>query len=854
MKLWPNPDKHGQEPIGARRVCPRIGWLALLICGFLGALLGPLAPHVRGYQDESLAVAITGADGGALPDVDVDLMRDGKLLAGMKTGADGRASVRVKQGLFTVSIHQTGYLPVEQVIDTRTLAGSVVKIKLLPVPHAQETVNVDATNEDITEQTSSPGEQIKPQEANESPLRPLTLTDALPLVPGVVLAPNGQTQIQGSGEMHSALLVDSVDTVDPATGRFGLSVPIDVVDSLHVLTSPYLAQYGRFTAGVVTAETKPGGNKWHYDLNDPLPEFRIRSGHLRGLKSASPRLSFGGPIIPDRVSFSEGLEFVDNKVEIRTLPFPFNETKTTSVNSFTQADFTLTPRQTLTTSFHAAPQNIRYANLDFFNPQSVTPNGDTQSYTGIGTHRLAIGEGLLQSTISWSNRNTTISPQGPLGMAVQPTGNSGNYFAGQGRNSRRFEWNELWSLKPINGLGIHKIQIGSSVANATDQGQLSAKTVTLFDSQGVKIRTIDFAGGSPFDRTDQQPAIFAQDHWSFNSRFAVDAGIRVEAQTITATTRFAPRMGFVWNPSKIGRTTVSGGIGTFYDSVPLNVYAFSHYPEQIITTFQPDGTVLSSPQTYLNLTSEAAASTFPFIDRAQKIGNFAPYTVAWNLQMQHQFSKYVTTRAKYLESHGDGLITLSPEIVQGQNAFVLAGSGSSIYRQFELTTQLALQPNNRIYVSYVRSLSQGALNESDTYLGDFPSPFIQGSLYAHRAGDVPNRFLAWGSIALPWKMKVSPKIELRSGFPYQSFDVYQNYVQTEKAENGRFPTYFSSDVRVAKDLKLNSKYTLRPSISVTNITNHFNALQVHANTADPQYGQFFGSYNLHTRFDLDVVF
>jgi len=50
--------------------------------------------------------------------------------------------------------------------------------------------------------------------------------------------------------MHSALVVNSVDSVDPATGRFGLSVPIDVVDSLHVLASPYLAQYGRFTAGV----------------------------------------------------------------------------------------------------------------------------------------------------------------------------------------------------------------------------------------------------------------------------------------------------------------------------------------------------------------------------------------------------------------------------------------------------------------------------------------------------------------------------------------------------------------------------------------------------------------------------
>src|SRR5882757_10573502 len=499
MRVWPKPDKHAQEPLGARRVCSFVSRLALLICGLLGSLMGPLAPHVRGYQDESLTVAITGADGGALPDVNVDLLRNGKLLAGLKTGADGRASVRVSQGLFTVSIHQTGYLPVEEVVDTRTSSGSVVEIKLVPVPHAQETVNVDASNEDITEQTSSPGEQIKPQEANESPLRPLTLTDALPLVPGVVLAPNGQTQIQGSGEMHSALLVDSVDAVDPATGRFGLSVPIDVVDSLHVLTSPYLAQYGRFTAGVVTAETRPGGDKWHFDLNDPLPEFRIRSGHLRGLKSATPRISFGGPLVQDRASFSEGLELVDNKIPIRTLPFPFNETKITSANSFTQADFTLTPRQSLTTSFHVVPQSIRYANLDFFNPQEVTPNGDTRSYTGIVTHRLAIGEGLLESTISLSDLNTKISPQGPLGMTVLPTGNSGNYFAQQQRHSRRFEWNELWSLKPINSLGIHRIQFGSSLATANDQGQLHAKTITIFDNQGVKLRTIDFTSGSQFD-------------------------------------------------------------------------------------------------------------------------------------------------------------------------------------------------------------------------------------------------------------------------------------------------------------------------------------------------------------------
>ena len=336
--------------------------------------------------------------------------------------------VRLGPGQYTVTIRQAEYTPIKQVVDIRSIQAPVLEVKVVLIPQTQETVSVEANDEEITEQASSPGESIKPKEANESPLRPLTLTAALPLVPGVVLAPNGQTQIQGAGEMHSALIVDSVDSGDPATGRFGLSAPIDVVDSVHVLMSPYLAQYGRFTAGVVTAETRSGGNKWHYDLNDPLPEFRIRSGHVRGLKSATPRLSVGGPIIPDRVSISEGLEFVDNKAPIRTLPFPFNETKTTSLNSFTRIDVTLTPRQTLTTTFHAAPQNTRYANLDFFNPQEVTPNDDTRTYTGAITHRLAIGDALLQSIFSVGEFTTTITSQGNLGMSVLPTGNSGNYF------------------------------------------------------------------------------------------------------------------------------------------------------------------------------------------------------------------------------------------------------------------------------------------------------------------------------------------------------------------------------------------------------------------------------------------
>jgi hypothetical protein len=103
------------------------------------------------------------------------------------------------------------------------------------------------------------------------------------------------------------------------------------------------------------------------------------------------------------------------------------------------------------------------------------------------------------------------------------------------------------------------------------------------------------------------------------------------------------------------------------------------------------------------------------VDQDHKIGTFAPYTVAWILEAQHSFSGHLAMRAKYLESRGNGLITTSPQVVQRQNAFVLAGDGSSLYRQFELTAQFPFRPNRLIYASYVRSVSEGSLDEPDTY-------------------------------------------------------------------------------------------------------------------------------------------
>ncbi len=99
---------------------------------------------------------------------------------------------------------------------------------------------------------------------------------------------------------------------------------------------------------------------------------------------------------------------------------------------------------------------------------------------------------------------------------------------------------------------------------------------------------------------------------------------------------------------------------------------------------------------------------------------------------------------------------------------------------------------------------------------------------------------------------ILPLVEFHTGLPYASVDELGNYAGTPNVN--RYPAFFSADTRFVRDFKVRTKYTLRVSLSAFNLSNHFNALSVHANVADPQYGVFFGNYTRRYRGDLEVLF
>src|SRR5262245_34707029 len=102
---------------------------------------------------------------------------------------------------------------------------------------------------------------------------------------------------------------------------------------------------------------------------------------------------------------------------------------------------------------------------------------------------------------------------------------------------------------------------------------------------------------------------------------------------------------------------------------------------------------------------------------------------------------------------------VTPRVVEGRDALVLGGAGRARYRQLELTARLTFgEGKQQMFLSYVNSRSRGDVNEFNTYIGNTPFPVVRTNQYALGSIDLPHRFLAWGLLNLPLKMRFAPII------------------------------------------------------------------------------------------------
>jgi hypothetical protein len=819
---------------------------AVVICGLVAF------NHAASAQNAGrLSVRVHTDAGVAIPGAAIRVEHDGKIVAESLTGGDGKAAVLpLAAAGYKITIAAEGF---EQLAESILISDERQEIEmeftLVSKIRRTDSIDVVADAEQINFQETSPAAtELKSADVAVLPLRPSTVTDTLPLVPGVTRTSDGEIQIGGQGEQRSALLVNGSDVTDPATGRFGTTLPADSVQSVEVLKTPFLPQYGGFTTGVVAVETRRGGDQWHFTLKEFIPSFRIRSGHIRGLRDALPRLSFSGPILKNKLFFSESVQYRFEKRQVRTLSFPHNESKDELVNSFSQFDFIISPAHFVTASAHVTPHHINFVDPQFFNPQPVTPSFRGYDATFTATDHLTLFGGLLDSKVSRQQFRTRVGAQGEAEMVLTPTGNLGNYFGRRTRDASRTEWTESFS---INKGSAHALKFGSATARLTNSGSFDFRPVEIRDINGQLLERIEFTPGSSFQKSDTEQSFFVQDHYTIRPNLALDGGGRVEYQARTSTVRLAPRIAGVWNPFPHDPMVFRAGWGVFYDRVPLAVYSFGHRPEHIVTTFDASGPV---QRRFSNMMDFDSGNGFPLVRRGLDRGNFAPYSTTWSAEIERAFGRVLHIRTNYQHSNAGGSILLTPRQTEGKNFYALGAGGRSTYRQLEVTARMSLERGQQLIFSYVRSKAVGDLNIFTTYLGDYPVVPLRPNYYTNTRGDIPNRFLLWGVVNLPWDVRLAPIFEYRTGQPYAIVEARRHYVGIPFSDATRFRNFVTLDERMSKDVRLLTKYKARLSISVLNVLNHFNPLDVHTNTADPQLGVFFGHYKRRYRADFEIVF
>ena len=200
-------------------------------------------------------------------------------------------------------------------------------------------------------------------------------------------------------------------------------------------------------------------------------------------------------------------------------------------------------------------------------------------------------------------------------------------------------------------------------------------------------------GNTPYYGNQWATYLYATDQWRLRSNLTLDLGVRWERTTVaetmllqnlnslasvpglisfnsptTANKNFAPRIGIAYSPGSSGNTSIRAGFGMGYDVIYDNV-GLTAYPPQLSPTidacispgncpgysapFLANGGIRPTDlQVGSQLTpEEARAATSSYIP-----DQVVPYSIQWNVGVQHVFHGNYTAEVRYLGTRGVHLL------------------------------------------------------------------------------------------------------------------------------------------------------------------------------------------------------
>jgi hypothetical protein len=705
--------------------------------------------------------------------------------------------------------------------------------------------------------SSSSASKFTDKQLSGLPLVEENFKESLPLTPGVIRTPDGKLTFRGAGEGQSMLQVNDFKMTDPVTGSFSIPVPLDAVQSVRVVKTPYGAENGGFSGGLTEVETVPPPESWKLAVRDLNVSLRGKNDHFVGIARATPRVVFGGPLLKDRLSFSEVYEYDVVRDPVRGLAWPKNEIKRQGFTSYTTLQAILSPRHVMTATLNVFPQRTQFANISALIPQTASSDYDRKGASVSLSDVYSFPSGaLFRMGLTYTRFDSNAHGQGGEPMLLTPEGWDGNFFNAWARSAGQFEASPTFQFAQRHFLGRHEIRVGDDVTRRSFRGSSRSQPIRIARQDGSIAEEIRFTNPTSVDESITDIEEFVADHWSLGEQLAVDLGARLTSQSIGRAAAFAPRFGVAYSPGKDQKTVVRAGIGVFYNRVPLLAADFASNPVRIVSEFGIDGQILGPQVAFQNAYVENGSG--PIASRIRRAPNTSARNVVESAELDRALWEGATLRIAYIHSSTRNMFVVDP--VAGSGSFPsvlgLVSSGRDNYNEADATLRFHPVAGSDLNVSYTWSRSRGDLNTLGDIFTPFEQPIIRPNVYGVRPSDVPNRVVVWGLFHLPWAMVLGPVADLHTGFPYSRLDERQQYVGVPNSH--RFPTFFSLDFQVYRDFRLpilnhGGSHKIRLGLYVINVTNHGNFSEVFNNITSPQFGEFTGFERRKTAFLLSVV-
>ena len=618
---------------------------ALRRCLLSVVLLLAVATAAMAQTTGSIVGRVADEAGGVLPGVTVEARSPA--LQGSRTAVtDGSGNYRLTllpPGDYSVSFTLQGFANESRQVTVGLDKDTTVNPTLRASLSEEITVTTDVPVVDTT--TTTVGTNLDARAIETLPTG-RNYSSVVQITPGVSSDANPENTQQssitvyGSTGAENVYYIDGVNTTGAEYGFQGKELNFEFIQAIDVKTGGYEAELGRSTGGIINVITKSGGNDFHGDVfayydNDSLQSNAepvvSTGGTTAGFTREDYGIGLGGFLVRDKLWFFGAYDRVSNSVDstLPAGPLAGSSVESKSDRDLAAAKLTyrLSESQSLIGSFFQDPRDDTGA----INDAQHTLNGDPLTYEGLRSfggrdyslryQGILSASWLLAAQVARHQEENSVGPASGSGDVVQLRDVDDNFFQTGGFGllqskdfKRDFAGSSLTRYFPG-----HEIKLGAEYEK--EEAEVvrrftGGQQVDVFSNAANPARPVyshfywttptATVANAPVSQLTASPehkntTLFLQDRWAARSNLTLNLGIRWDRQEIIDASGvkqidlkddYAPRLGFIWDPTNDGRSKLYGSYGRYYEQIPMDlvIRSFSFERQARIFNYSPTST------------------------------------------------------------------------------------------------------------------------------------------------------------------------------------------------------------------------------------------------------------------------